>query len=112
MIICEDDDRINYAQLAFAAMPNHPILIKVLDYIKKSFDNPDYSNVNFVHDMTGVHVWTKAIKGCLSEGLKDVYIYKGQDWELFHNGAITHLGTYKDWDKYGYVMWLKEIKKI
>jgi mannosyltransferase OCH1-like enzyme len=107
MIVCEDDDGINYAQLAFASCPEHPVLNKVLDYIKKEFENPDYSNKNFVHDMTGVHIWTRAIQDSVSSGVNNIYIYKGKDWELFHNGAITHLGSFKDWHKYGYKMWQK-----
>ena len=111
-VLCIDDDNVNYAQLAFASTPQNPILLKVIELIEKAFEKPNYLNKNFVHDMTGVHIWTKAIKYVLNNGYDNVYIYKDENSNLFHNGAIEHLVASKNWNTEGYVQWQEEIKKI
>ena len=111
MIICDDGDFVNYAQLAFAAKKNHPILNKVLDLVKKVSLNANYSDPNFVHNITGVHIWTHAINIAMMESKQNIYIYKNKDANLFHDDAITHLVGSKNWNTEGYVQWQEEIKK-
>ena len=111
LIVCIDDDKINYAQLAFAAKPKNPTIKIVLDLIKKESINKKYIDNDFVHNITGVNIWTKAIK----QGLVDnhsIYCYNGDDSMLFHSDAITHLVASSNWSTEGYVQWQKEILKI
>jgi mannosyltransferase OCH1-like enzyme len=111
-VFCLDDDMKSYAQLAFASVPNHAIFNKVLNLIKQAFINPDYSNPNFVHDLTGVNIWTKAVKSQLNNEYGNVYIYDGEDADLFHERSIKHLVASKNWKTEGYVQWQEEIKKL
>lgn len=107
MVICIDDDNINYAQLAFASKAKHPILKKVLDLIKIESKQNLYTDSNFVHDTTGVHIWSKAVKFGI-ENNHSVYCYNDEDSLLFHKKAINHLVGSKNWNTGDYVQWQKE----
>jgi inositol phosphorylceramide mannosyltransferase catalytic subunit len=111
-VLCLDDDFKSYAQLAFAAVPNHAIFNKVLNLIKQAFIDPNYSNPHFVHDLTGVNIWTKAVKSELNNEYDNVYIYDGEDANIFHERSIKHLVASKNWKTEGYVQWQEEMKKL
>ena len=107
MVICIDDDNINYAQLAFACTPKHPVLKTVLDLIKLESKQSSYSDLNFVHNTTGVYVWTKAVQLGFKNN-NSIYCYNNEKSLLFHDGAITHLVGSNNWNTENYVQWQKE----
>jgi mannosyltransferase OCH1-like enzyme len=108
--ICIDDDQINYAQSVFASTSKNPILLKVLELIEASAQSPNYSTLDFVHNMTGVHIWTKAVNEVVNQGYSGMTLYTNNYDDVLFNGAVKHLGPAKSW-KGGYVMWLKELQK-
>lgn len=111
MVICIDDDNKHYAQLAFAATPNHPTLKIVLDLIKERSTIKPYPDQEYVNKLTGISVWTDAVEIGLKEG-HNIYCYQNEHSRLFHETAILHLVASKNWNTDGYVQWQKEILTI
>ena len=109
--ICMDDDNYNYAQLAFAAESNDKTIGICLDLIKHAFINPDYLDKDFVHNLTGVNIWTKAIQIGYEKN-NSIYCYKDESSMLFHNDAIVHLVASKNWSTEGYVQWQPLVKQM
>jgi hypothetical protein len=60
------ENQVNFCQWTFAAMPQHPVLEKVLQLIvERGRGGIDPSYDHFVHWYTGPSVWTAAIAGVL-----------------------------------------------
>jgi mannosyltransferase OCH1-like enzyme len=119
VVISEDDIKETYNQLTFASEPNNIIFKTVIDEIKNGFQNPNYNNKNFVDELTGVKVWTKAIKSINLDVLKNIYIYPEnkniylQNSEaLYFDQSVKHLTASANWKEDGYVQWQKEILKV
>jgi len=118
-VISEDDVSGTYNQLTFASEPNNIIFKSVIDKIKQSFVNPNYSSKTFVDDLTGVSIWTQAIKDLNSDNLKNIFIYPEsqnvyleKNQAMYFNKAIKHLTASINWNTGYYVQWQKEILKV
>ena len=111
LVVCIDDDNSHYAQFVFAATPKHPTLKLVLDLIKDRPKAKPYADQLYVHDATGIDVWSAAVAmGLLSN--HNTYCYKDKDSKIFHDDAVLHLVASNNWDMGGYVQWRKEILEI
>jgi hypothetical protein len=130
-IVADDGDGKSFCQYIFAAKKEHELLLSVIDLIKNKFNNPDYTNKNFVHELTGVNVWTKGIKNGLKTNktwdpkiyhkaynvLNKAKEYKffcfgGENANIFNGDAVEHLTGSLTWNHKSYVQWQNEIKKI
>jgi mannosyltransferase OCH1-like enzyme len=109
LIISLDEDGSNFAQLAFASIPKHPTLKIVLDLIKSRSKINPYPQNEYVDTVTGVKVWTDAIKLGIE---KNHSIYCYDDPMFFHNKVLIHLVGSKNWKDGQYVRWQKEIKLL
>lgn len=114
--ICEDDVSNTYNQLTFASEPNNIIFKTVIDLIKVRFENPDYTNSRFVDYLTGIEVWTDAIKLLNSDILQNILIYSennniymNNNEAIYFNGAVKHLTASFNWNDGNYVQWQKEV---
>jgi mannosyltransferase OCH1-like enzyme len=111
LIICIDDDNKNYAQLAFAAKPKNITIKNVLDLIKEKSKDTSIKDTDFVSDTTGVNIWTKGVKmGMLNE--QSIYCYNGINRNLFHDGAIKHLGWSTWLPSENYISWQQELNNM
>lgn len=118
-VISEDDVSGTYNQLAFASEPNNIIFKSVIDKIKQGFENPNYASKTFVDDLTGVSVWTQAIKDLSVDNLKNIFIYPENqnvylenNQAMYFNKAIKHLTASINWNNGYYIQWQKEILKV
>jgi len=65
-VVAPEDNDAFFCQWAFAAIPRHPILKRLIELIFEQLANgPDYSNPHFVHAVTGPSIWTNAIREVL-----------------------------------------------
>ncbi|KAJ8905573.1 hypothetical protein NDN08_002080 [Rhodosorus marinus] len=65
-VVAPEDNDGFFCQWAFAAIPRHPILKRLVELIfEKLANGPDYSNPHFVHGVTGPAIWTIAIREVL-----------------------------------------------
>lgn len=115
-VLSEDDIPGTYNQITFAAQPGHIILKSVLDLIKNKFINPNYNDKNFVDKLTGVAVWTEAIKAIDKHLLDNIFIYSEdkniylENHEaLYFDKAIKHLTASFNWNNGDYIQWQKQV---
>lgn len=130
LIVSDDGDGQSFCQLTFAANKNHIILKTVLDYIFVKLQKADYNSIDFVHQTTGVVIWSKAIRDVLKFKPQDPFFFynafnvsknaqhykffcfKGEKSNTFYDGAITHIaGSINHWDN-SYISWQNEAKRF
>ena len=106
MTISRDDDGNpeDFTIYVFASKPKSKALQLIIKQIKTNLEN-NLIEVKNVVELSGETVWANLIKGFENE--LGVYCYdKGSN--IFAGKSVTHLGTYKRWDKDGYIAWTKE----
>lgn len=101
MIVCIDDDMINYAFFAFLSTPSNIALLDMMNNIKKAFQNPNFLNDRAVFDLTGETIWTDAIE----KNKDNIFIFN--DYKMFESQLLKHFGTFKNWHEKGYSQWTK-----
>lgn len=129
LIVCPENET-DFCQWNFAAKPGNPIIENVLRLVKEALSNPDYTNPNFVHAMTGPSIWTKGIVEYLEFNKKynlindcleynslvkskelGFYCYGGESWRLFHHIASKNIYGSQNWS-HGYVQWVEERRRF
>lgn len=105
MTVSKDDDNgsLEYCINVFAAKPFSKALESILLHIKENIKNNELT-LNNVIDLTGETAWFNALSG--QEDKYNVYCYE-QGSNIFNGIAVKHLGTFKDWDKNGYLQWTR-----
>jgi len=114
--ICEDDIPGTYNQLTFASEPNNVIFKAVINLIKEKFKTPDYKDINFVDNLTGVKIWTEAINSIDIDQIKNILIYpenkniylKNRE-AIYFDGSVKHLTASFNWIDNNYIQWQKEV---
>ena len=107
MTISRDDDGNveDFAIYVFASKPKSKVLELILKQIKINLENNKLIRTDVI-DLSGETVWSNIIKDC--EDKYNIYCYiKGSN--IFKGKAVDHLGTFKKWDKDGYISWTKTI---
>lgn len=116
-------------QWTFAAEPGHPVLKSVLDTVFAGFQNPDYSNPDFVHILTGPDVWTRGIFTAIGYAKQSNLVEEieamnasseaqrhglvvHEDPLLFRWHAVQHLFGSQVWSDGNYVRWIEDRKRV
>jgi mannosyltransferase OCH1-like enzyme len=108
MTISRDDDGNpdDFTIYVFASKPKSKALELILNQIKINLKNSAVTKEDVI-SLSGETVWYNIIKDFEVE--YNIYCYeKGSN--VFAGKSVKHLGTFKKWDKNGYIAWMKENK--
>ncbi|NBX27041.1 MAG: hypothetical protein EBR55_02140, partial [Chitinophagia bacterium] len=80
------------------------------------FKNTNYNDPKFVDNMTGVKIWTDAVKITGFDDLQNILIYPENKNIYFENreaiyfdGAVKHLTASFNWNDGNYIQWQKQV---
>jgi mannosyltransferase OCH1-like enzyme len=103
MTLSKDDNGNpeDYCIYVFASEPKSIALKEILNNIKNNIINKDIDKKDVI-ELTGESVWSNTINK--QEKKYNIYCYK-KGSNIFDGLAVKHLGTFKKWNKKGYIQW-------
>lgn len=83
-VVLNAEHEVHINQWTFLSERGHPLMEYILEKMQQGFENPDYTNPHFVHELTGPGVFTKSTLEFLGiwmpKDSMDGEIYKSDPW--------------------------------